>query len=222
MVLDLTVTIPSIPGREHLLADALRSIAGQTVKPSETLVRVQPPPQGRLNPLHLASQRNALLRAVSTEWLAVLDDDDVYLPHHFEAVAPVLDDADVVYTFARVGVVANEDVTGWSSGRLVERLKVNNIISSNAAIRAETVRAIGGWSDDPTDFDIDALRFRETGAQWEDGDLWTRLAQAGARFVCVPKVTWDYRSGLAERCTYSWPQPASTAPRSSGDARSAA
>lgn len=198
----ITVTTASVPGREQLLAEAIASVNAQTSRPFAHLVRVQEPPGGQLSPLHLASQRNALLDAVETEWLAVLDDDDVYLPHHFETIAPHLDDADVVYTFARVGCVSRYDTNDVTTADLVARLRQGNCIPSNAAVRAETVRDVGGWSADG--FDFDRRRYISTNATWEDWDMWLRLARAGATFRCVPNETWDYRSGDWDKATTSW------------------
>jgi hypothetical protein len=197
-MIDVTVTTASIPGREHLLAQAIASVGAQTVLPMAHLIRVQHPPGGKLSPWHLAHQRNRLLAGVQTEYTAILDDDDLYLPHHFETIRSELrGGVDVIYTFARVGCVAFEDVTGWSTERLLQRLRLGNCISSNSAIRTAAVREVGGWGEEH--FDHDARLF-STGATWDDWDLWLRLAAAGAKFVCVPVQTWDYRSGDWERC----------------------
>lgn len=191
-MIDVTVVTASIPGRERLLAEAIESVQAQIVPPSAHLIRIQSP-NGMINRVHLSHQRNQLLAGVRSEWLAILDDDDRYLPYHFEAIAPMLEtDADVIYTFAREGCVAREDVSSWTSERLLRRLAIGNCISSNAAIRCGTVEAIGGW--DERTFDPQTQRFA-TGATFDDWDLWIRLAQADARFCCVPVETWDYRSG---------------------------
>jgi hypothetical protein len=138
---------------------------------------------------------------VATEWLAVLDDDDLYLPHHFAAIAPHLDSADVLYTLARVGPVSRTDVTDWTNDEITYRLASEDCIPSNAAIRTEVARSVGGWSDDG--FDFTARRFT-TGATTEDWDMWIRLAKAGARFRCVPTETWDYRSGDWDQTSSAW------------------
>lgn len=189
---DVTVVTASIPGRERLLVEAIGSVQAQTVAPLAHLVRVQAP-NGMIDRVHLSHQRNQLLAGVTSEWLAILDDDDLYLPYHFEAIAPLLDtDADIIYTFAREGNVARDDVSSWPSQRLLERLAIGNCISSNAAIRREAVKAVGGW--DERTFDPATGRFA-TGATFDDWDMWIRLARADASFCCVPVETWDYRSG---------------------------
>lgn len=195
-MIDVTVMTPSIPGREHLLVDAIASVNAQTLPPVAHHIRVQRPFDG-LSVVHLAAQRNAILRGIRTKWTAILDDDDVYLPHHFEAIAAALrEDVDVVYTFAREGCVAREDVTGWTPGQLLARLAPGNCISSNSVIRTELLRTVDGWDD--TNFDPLTGRY-PTGATFDDWDMWIRLARRGARFRCVPVETWDYRGGGWER-----------------------
>lgn len=199
MMVDATVITPSIPGREHLLADAARSVSAQTRTPVAHLIRVQAPMAGRLSPNHIAAQRNALLRGVRTKWTCTLDDDDVYLPNHFEAIADALrTDVDVVYTFAREGCVAREDVTGWTPGQLVARLTPGNAIPSNAAVRTDLLRQVDGWDD--VNLNPATGRY-PTGATFEDWDIWIRLAQRGARFRCVPVETYDYRGGDWQRAS---------------------
>jgi len=39
----------------------------------------------------------------------------------------------------------------------------------------------------------------------EDHDLWVRALDAGARFRCIPEVTWTYRLG-------DWPHRCMEAP----------
>ena len=177
MIDRITVITPSIPGREGMLLDAVRSVNAQTVRPYAHLIRCQTPVGGQ-NLAHIAEQLNALQAGVSTEWLACLHDDDLYLPHHMETIQPYLDDADVIYTFCTTipGLI---DVSDWDAERLAEKIAVENIIPSNAAIRTQIVKDIGGWG--------------LTSKPWEDWDMWLRLARAGARFRCVPTQTWTYR-----------------------------
>lgn len=189
-MVDVTVATPSIPGRERLLREAMASVQAQTVKPRAHLVRVQEPPEGVPRTVHVAQQRNRLLCAVDSEWCATLDDDDLLVPHHFETIAKALNsDADLVYTLAPQPWVPDDDVTDWPQARLIERLeRRHDCVPSNAAVRTSTLRAIGGW--DETTFTDGQYA---SGADTEDWDLRLRLAREGARFVCVPAVTWEYR-----------------------------
>jgi glycosyltransferase involved in cell wall biosynthesis len=77
---NVTVAIPSIPGREQLLARALESVAAQTTAPRRILVHTDTERHGA------AWTRNRLLRQVRTGWVAWLDDDDELLPNHLEVL----------------------------------------------------------------------------------------------------------------------------------------
>lgn len=186
---DITVITPSIPGREHFLAETVASVSAQTVPPHAHLIRCQNPGErdrsGKED--HMVSQHNALLAAVTTGWLAVLHDDDTYLPHHIETIAAALDGADVVYTFSTTVEVSRANVNGWSQDQLVRALEGSNIIPACAAIRVERMRGIGGWQ-------------HEDRPLYSDWSNWLRLARAGARFRCVPEPTWGYRFHDGQTC----------------------
>jgi hypothetical protein len=188
----ITVITPSIPERRHLLAEAIESVQAQTFPVAAHLIRMQQPPRAALSTAHTATQLNALLAAVDTEWVAPLGDDDIYLPDHVEKIRPYLgQDAEVVYSwpkdehdFLRI------DVSGWAPSEVARRLEEGNIIRSTITMRTEFVRRIGGWAGEYRDG-----VFSETGVPYDDWDLLIRLARAGARFRCVPFETWVYRVG---------------------------
>lgn len=185
----LTVITPSIPSRAHFLTECRASVKAQTVQPFAHLVRQDDPGErdrsGKED--HMVEQHNALLAMVETEWLAVLHDDDTYLPHHLETILPALDDADVVYTFSTTPQVSRQDVTGWGQCQLVEALERSNILPACAAIRTEVEIEVGGWQH------VDKALFSD----WSN---WLRLAKAGAKFVCVPVPTWSYRFHEGQTC----------------------
>ena len=135
----------------------------------------------------MVEQHNRLLRLVETEWLAVLHDDDIYLPHYVETILPAIEDADVVYTFSTTPEVSRQDVSGWPQNQLVAALERSNIVPACAAIRAESVRYIGGWQH------VDKPLFSD----WSN---WLRLARSGARFRCVPIEAWSYRFHDGQTC----------------------
>jgi hypothetical protein len=134
---------------------------------------------------------------VTTPWVSSLDDDDQLLADHFESIFAVIgrQAPDVAYSFGTdaVGV----DVTAWAPAELVRQLQRGNVVTSNATIRTELLRDAGGWSE--RGWDEERRCYRHTGAPFEDWDLWLRLARLGARFVCLPEITWRYRQGDWER-----------------------
>ncbi len=190
MTLDVTVITPTIPGREEMLAEAKASVVAQALPVAAHLVRFGDVGEWGPNPLDLAHKRNALAELAVTDWVACLDDDDLYLPEHFATIAPYLDDeADVIYTWPTERVVATVDVTGWSSSFIAHELQRSNLIPSNACIRRAALEKVGGWEER---YDLIARQF-PSGCAYEDWDLWLRMAQAGMRFRCVPAMTWVYR-----------------------------
>jgi hypothetical protein len=166
-----TVVTVSIPERHEQLAEAGASLRAQTYGPVPWLVRVEEPDV--FGPAHVARQRNALLPAVETPWMAVLDDDDLLDPTYLEVMAGHLEGADVVYSFCRGYPHASGEFDP-------DRLRVENYIDGEAVIRTEAVRAVGGYPVGPI---------------VEDWLLWLALLDAGARFVCVPEVLRTHRHG---------------------------
>jgi hypothetical protein len=196
----VTALTPTIPGRENLLAEAVRSVNAQTVPVHAHLIRCQRP-SGEAAP-HLCSQFNALLPAVDTEWVAVLADDDLWLPNYVEALEPAFESADVVYSWDVGGMQPRIDCTDWSNAEIFDHLNHSNFIAATAAIRTSALRSIGGW---PTNWEganyRDGGHFAGSPAHAEDWELWRRLAAAGARFRCVPVETWQGRPGDWPRMT---------------------
>ena len=167
----ITVITASLPTRAAMLAECMASITAQDLAPAAHLVGVDHARAGT------SAVRNALVAATSTDWLAVLDDDDVALPCHLAALAGA--DADIVYSLPAV-----EGRAGWQPVGPFdpERLRRESYIPATALIRTQLVRDLGGWRNSA-----------DTPNGWEDWDLWLRALDAGARFAFVPLVTWRYR-----------------------------
>ena len=126
-----------------------------------------------------SAMRNLLFRAVRTEWTAVLDDDDTFLPQHLDWLLAASHDADIVYSLPLV-----EGRSGWQPVGPFDaiRLRRESYIPATALIRTRLLDSIGGWRDSS-----------QCLHGWEDWDLWLRALDAGARFTFVPEVTWRYR-----------------------------
>lgn len=166
-----TVVTVSIPERHELLQEAAASLRAQTIGPVPWLLRIDQPEV--FGPHHIATQRNILLKAVETPWIAVLDDDDLFDPEYLEIMADHLDGADVVYSFCRArGHVQSEFDP--------ERLKRENYIDGEACIRTEALREVGGYPVNDVAEDI---------------QLWHRLINRQAVFRCVPQELRDHRKG---------------------------
>lgn len=152
-----------------MLSECESSVSAQTV-PVQHLTMLDANREGP------ATIRNRLAEQSDAEWLIPLDDDDLLDPDHVEIGSLFLDNADIVYTWCRV------EGLNWSPNRLfrAKALLRANFIPVTAFIRRSVFDEIGGY--DPE-------------ARFEDWNLWLRALRAGARFLCVPEVTWTYRKG---------------------------
>jgi glycosyltransferase involved in cell wall biosynthesis len=101
MINDITVCIATIPPRGKLLRRALASVATQTLQPAAIVVEYDHEHIGA------AATKNRAAAKATTPWLAFLDDDDQFLPHHLETLrhdpleheaGPELTRFDVVYS----------------------------------------------------------------------------------------------------------------------------
>lgn len=94
----ITVVVPSIPPRVQMLQRAIRSVGQQTMPAAAISVAID------MNREGAPATRQRALDAVRTDWVAFLDDDDWFLPHHLEHLARHADetDADFVYSWFTV------------------------------------------------------------------------------------------------------------------------
>jgi hypothetical protein len=195
----VTVVTATIPGREELLGECLKSVYAQTVEVEEHLVMAQSCTEGLVPPQHVAIQQNVLLDKVKSTFCMRLADDDRLLPHHVGTLLPYLSEHDVIYSYDANGTLPRIDCTDWPQDQIVEHLSRYNWIDGSAvAIRTDMLREVGGW---PTDWvGGNHMRgdgyFQTTGKPAEDWAAFYLLAQAGARFCCVPEDTWIYGTGL--------------------------
>lgn len=173
-MIDLTVVTATLPERVDMLHELRQSLAVQTVRPRWVVAT----DWHRVGPARII---NELAGDVDTTWLFRCDDDDLFDPTHFETIAANLsDDVDIVYSWPRVdppGHLERPDVLQRIYP--LKTLRDANWIASAAAVRVSLWRQLGGYAD----------------VHNEDHDLWVRAYDAGARFRCVPEVTWTYRLG---------------------------
>ncbi|MHB2022731.1 MAG: glycosyltransferase family 2 protein [Mycobacteriales bacterium] len=201
MTAPVTVLTATAGRRPGMLAEAIASVRAQTLPPQEHIIvddgsfSVAPVEGVRVRAVThcgLGLARNAGLELAGGVAIALLDDDDLWHPHHLATVWPVMErsGADVVY--------ADCEEVGRADGYAIavrdfdpELLERENFICVPATlVRVEALRAVGGFS-------TDAL---------EDWETWKRLARLGARFVHVPQVTVTYRFH-ADNLTYRGVDP---------------
>jgi hypothetical protein len=173
-----------------MLAEAIDSVCRQTLKPAVHAIGIDYEGVG------IGAMLNRLAVGSHAEWLARLDDDDLFAPSHLEVLGSRVDEGDVIYTWCDVqprGTVDPPAVlgsNGWTPNQDFDedRLRSRNYIPGTTLVRRSLWEEVGGWLEDGLGFGDG-----RTAGRAEDWDFWLRALDAGARFHCVPEVTWTYR-----------------------------
>src|SRR4051812_9475074 len=196
---NVSVAIPSIPGREELLGRALDSVQAQTVAPQRVLVHTDVERHGA------AWTRNRLLAQVRTSWVAWLDDDDELLPDHLQVLLDGANQsgADLIFSNPIVVGVPDPLAVCDDDGRVVQS-PVNvpfgpaqeqwlrergNFVPVTTLVRTSALRTIDGFPD-PHSVPVPAS---SNSGQCEDYLALIKLLDAGYRFHHVLGLrTWLY------------------------------
>ena len=145
----------------------------------------------------VAAARNAAIGQAHGEWLAFLDDDDLWSPEKLrvQIAAAREREADWAYSSAVIvdeHLVVKDLIEAPPPERMIERVLPYNPIpagASNVIARRDVVREVGGYD--------------ESFHQLADWDLWIRLAAAGRAAACPePLIAYVQHSGamlLADR-----------------------
>lgn len=196
MINDITVCIATIPPRGKLLRRALASVATQTLQPAAIVVEYDHEHTGAA-----ATKNRAAAKAVTT-WVAFLDDDDQFLPHHLEKLRHPpfgcldMDDKgkvvvpDVVYSIPECPQLpGGRDPNGrYGVPFDPDELRRRSYIQTTSLIRTAAFLGVGGFQlPDRTMPD-------GTPCPYDDWGLWLALLDEEARFLHVPEVTfvWNH------------------------------
>jgi glycosyltransferase involved in cell wall biosynthesis len=133
-----------------------------------------------------APARNRGIHAARGDWIAFLDDDDVWFVDKLERQAPWLNgDADVVAANA-ISVDGELYFPNWKQSRrfgVATLRRTNPVILSSAVARRALLLEVGGFPEDPWLAGI------------EDYALWLEVGLRGGRFVASPDPLVRYESG---------------------------
>lgn len=185
----VSVVIPT-RNRAAYLEQAIRSVLGQTYPEIELIVvndgstdgtssllsslQVQEP---RISVVHLSGEgasaaRNAGIKKATGEYIAFLDDDDLWLPRKLERQIEVLErDRSIGLVYAQ-SVIVDEKVNArrvWPSNGMPTSFKDlyrtgNTIPTMTVVVRGSCLKQVGGFD----------TRFRIC----QDYDLWLRIANS--------------------------------------------
>jgi glycosyltransferase involved in cell wall biosynthesis len=125
-----------------------------------------------------AKTLNKLLNEASGDWIAVQDDDDIWLPIKLEEQAVFTLNYDVIGTRCKYidssGSIIGQPDISFIPEEIIEKTKGgdNQVINSSALIRRSALVAMKGWSEE------------EDGV--EDFDLWLRMMGKNYKFLNLP------------------------------------
>ena len=201
----ISVITATLGRRPTMLDEAVESVRAQTVTDWEHLIIDDgsfcvPQIDGtRVFPVThrgLGRARNVGLEAAQGDMVALLDDDDLWHPHHLETVCGVMTDTDADVVYSDCNEVGRRDgyaidVRDFDGGLL----QCENFICVPATIvRTSSLRRVGGFPS----------------GELEDWALWKRMHAMGMRFIHVPIVTVTYRFH-EDNLTYGGIDPTRTA-----------
>jgi len=168
------VAIPTIPPRTGLLGRAVRSVMAQTHPVDHISIAVDHAKEGA------GATRNRAKNALTTDYIAFLDDDDEMMPEHIEVLLGHIEyhQADVAFSWFRV--VGGTDP--FPGHRWIEFDPANpHIFGITALVRTEVAQSV--------DFGPPSTTFDAGGEDWE---WWKTLASNGAKFVNTSDITWKW------------------------------
>lgn len=169
----IAVLVTSLPERRALLAEALESVADQSLQPDDVVIGVDPYRLGEV-----ANMRR-LQAATDCDWLAFLHDDDLWMPNHLSVASEHFATADVIVS--RVTTVGRPQHTlEPQHDDFADLLWTNWFPPSAVVVRRET---FGEWCHPE----------RTPPHDWVDWSNWRRLYQSGARMVHTNEPTLLYR-----------------------------
>lgn len=122
---------------------------------------------------------NKLVKEAKYDWIAIQDDDDIWLPKKLEKQIELVDRFDVIGTQIFY-IDENENIIGKPSLSLTQEeiikkclLGENQIANTSAIFKKDLAIRINGWDENITGI--------------EDFDFWLKLIKFNARFINLKK-----------------------------------
>ena len=171
---DITVCIPTIPPRHMMLLNAVSSVLRQD-RPAEAIsIAVD------LEHMGAWHTRQRALDAAQTEWVAFLDDDDMFKPMH---LAHLLDYAVMLeadYVFSYYDTAFTHDYL-HTLGKPFDPEHPHHT-TMTILVKTDLAKSVGFTPRAPE---------HEVGG--EDWRFTIGCVEAGARIVHLPEMTWIWR-----------------------------
>jgi glycosyltransferase involved in cell wall biosynthesis len=187
----VSVCIPSIPKRSNLLTSrVLPSVFSQTYSVSEICISLDFKKEGAWE------NRNNAIKMANSEWIAFLDDDDEFQPHHVETLLAAAHENQSDVTWGWFDVIGGSDPFPMHRGRQwdindphifpITCIVRRSLILDSKAVFMPEKSNIGAWGI-------------------QDFPFWKSIYDAGGKFFGIPDITWNWHhhgantSGLPNR-----------------------
>lgn len=171
---DVTVCIPTIPPRFVMLTQAVHSVAAQELPAAAISIAVDTEHMGAWH------TRQRAVDAVQTEWLAFLDDDDLFKPEHLRRLREHAEKEQADYVFSYWDTTVTPDILGHF-GKVFNPTYPHHT-TMTVMVRASLAKYVRFTPREP-----------EHEAGGEDWRFTLGCVQAGARIVHLPEQTWIWR-----------------------------
>lgn len=126
-----------------------------------------------------AKTLNKLIKEAKYDWIALQDDDDVWIQTKLEKQTLLINDYDVIGTFIHYinenGIIIGKPNLSASSFNIQKKSIAgeNQVANTSAIFKKSDAFQINGWKED-----LDGI---------EDYDFWIRLMKNGKKFINVPE-----------------------------------
>jgi glycosyltransferase involved in cell wall biosynthesis len=187
-IADVTVCTATIPTRVDLLKRASKSVENQTLKVKDHLIKLDSEKLGQ--PLVL----DQIIKEATTKYVAILDDDDEFLPNHIELLYKkiVETEADLVFPHFRYSNLSDAGHLERFRGLPWDNNNPHQVPITWIAKR-ETILEVGGFSGD---FDVLSFEVDNQGNRiGNDFNLIKKLAKANKHITNIAEITWIYHVG---------------------------